>query len=115
MGAISPGPVCRGRGSRTGSGWHPARASAAITATRRIPAAYTPAPTAGVATMGREANGNQRRQTALRHCCARATALTLLARRVDLMTLFRISGHVDPSMILKRYYRERVEDIAARI
>lgn len=45
----------------------------------------------------------------------RATALTLLARRVDLMTLCRISGHVDPSMILKRYYRERVEDIAARI
>jgi integrase len=46
---------------------------------------------------------------------SRATALTLLARRVDVFTLCRISGHTDASMILKRYYRERAEDIAARI
>jgi integrase len=45
----------------------------------------------------------------------RATALTLLSRRVDLLTLTRISGHLDPRQISEVYYRERAEDIAARI
>lgn len=46
---------------------------------------------------------------------SRATALTLLARRVDVMTLARISGHTDLRMLMERYYRERAEQIAARI
>ena len=45
---------------------------------------------------------------------ARATALTLLARRVDLLTLARISQHSDLRM-LQRYYRESSADIAGRI
>ena len=44
----------------------------------------------------------------------RATALTLLSRRVDLLTLQRVSGHLDLRQ-LTDYYRERAEDIAARI
>jgi integrase len=45
---------------------------------------------------------------------ARATALTLLARRVDILTLARISQHSDIRM-LQRYYRESSAEIAARI
>lgn len=45
----------------------------------------------------------------------RATALTHLARRVDVMTLARISGHRDLSMLLGTYYRETPEQIAARL
>lgn len=44
----------------------------------------------------------------------RATALTLLARRVDILTLARISQHSDLRM-LQRYYRESSADIASRI
>lgn len=43
----------------------------------------------------------------------RATALTLLARRVDVMTLARISRHKDLSMLLNVYYRESAEQISA--
>ena len=46
---------------------------------------------------------------------SRAEALTRLARRVDVMTLARISGHKDLQMLLNVYYRETSEDIAARI
>lgn len=46
---------------------------------------------------------------------SRAEALTRLARRVDVMTLARISGHKDLNMLLSTYYRESSEDIAARI
>lgn len=46
---------------------------------------------------------------------ARATALTLLARRVDVMTLARISRHKDLRILLNTYYRESAEDIAARL
>ena len=46
---------------------------------------------------------------------ARATALTLLARRVDVMTLARISRHKDLKILLNTYYRETAEQIAARI
>lgn len=46
---------------------------------------------------------------------SRAEALTRLARKVDVMTLARISGHKDLSMLLSTYYRESAADIAARI
>jgi integrase len=46
---------------------------------------------------------------------SRADALTRLARRVDVMTLARISGHRDLNMLLKAYYRESAADIAARL
>lgn len=45
---------------------------------------------------------------------SRAFALTMLAARVDLKTLARISQHKDLNMLM-RYYRERPSDIAARI
>lgn len=46
---------------------------------------------------------------------ARATALTLLARRMDVLTLARISRHKDLRILMNVYYRESVEDIAARL
>lgn len=46
---------------------------------------------------------------------ARATALTLLAKKVDVMVLARISGHKDISLLHRVYYREKAEDIAARL
>lgn len=46
---------------------------------------------------------------------SRATALTLLSRRVDVLTLSRISRHKDLSLLLSTYYRESVEDIAERL
>lgn len=46
---------------------------------------------------------------------ARAEALTRLARRVDLLTLGRISGHKDLALLGSVYYRESAEDIAARL
>lgn len=46
---------------------------------------------------------------------SRAEALTLLARKVDVMTLARISGHKDLRLLLAVYYRESAEDIAKRL
>ena len=46
---------------------------------------------------------------------SRAEALTRLARRVDVMTLAKISGHKDLKMLLDVYYRESAKDIAARL
>lgn len=46
---------------------------------------------------------------------ARATALTSMSRRMDVLTLARISGHRDLSLLLSTYYRERAEDVAARL
>lgn len=46
---------------------------------------------------------------------SRAEALTRLARKVDVMTLARISGHKDINLLLSTYYRESAEDIAARL
>jgi integrase len=46
---------------------------------------------------------------------ARAEALTRLSRKVDVMTLARISGHADLRILQSTYYRESAEDIAARI
>jgi integrase len=45
----------------------------------------------------------------------RAEALTLLARRVDVLTLAKISGHKDIRMLSEVYYRESAEDIAGRL
>lgn len=45
----------------------------------------------------------------------RATALTLLSRKMDPMTLARISRHKDLSLLLRVYYRETAEQISARI
>lgn len=44
-----------------------------------------------------------------------AEALTLLARRVDVMTLQKISGHADIRILASTYYRETPEQIAARL
>lgn len=44
----------------------------------------------------------------------RAFALTMLARKVDILTLSRISQHKDLKMLM-RYYRETSEQIAGRI
>jgi integrase len=46
---------------------------------------------------------------------ARATALTLLARKVDVLTLSRISRHRDINVLQRKYYRESAEEIAARL
>lgn len=45
---------------------------------------------------------------------SRAFALTMLARKVDVLTLSRISQHKDLKMLM-RYYRESAESVAARI
>lgn len=46
---------------------------------------------------------------------SRASALTWLSRRMDVMTLARISRHKDLSLLLNVYYRESSEDISRRI
>lgn len=46
---------------------------------------------------------------------SRAEALTRLARKVDVMTLAKISGHKDVRILVNAYYRETAEQIAARL
>ncbi|MFM8899050.1 MAG: tyrosine-type recombinase/integrase [Burkholderiales bacterium] len=46
---------------------------------------------------------------------ARAYALTLFSKRVDVMELARISGHKDLRILLTVYYRTTEEEIAARL
>lgn len=46
---------------------------------------------------------------------ARASALTHLARKVDVMTLARISRHRDLKTLMAHYYRESPSDIGKRI
>lgn len=46
---------------------------------------------------------------------ARATALTHLARQVDVLTLARVSGHRDIALLNAVYYRESVSDVAQRL
>lgn len=46
---------------------------------------------------------------------SRATSLTLLARKVDVMTLARVSRHRDLNMLLNTYYRETAEEVSARL
>lgn len=51
----------------------------------------------------------------LRFHDSRAAALTWLAKRYDVMTLAKISGHTDINQLFEAYYREAPEDIAARL
>lgn len=51
----------------------------------------------------------------LRFHDARATALTWLAKRYDVMTLARISGHTDINELYRTYFRTSAEEIAARL
>lgn len=46
---------------------------------------------------------------------SRATALTLMSRKMDILTLARISRHKNLDLLRSTYYRETAEDIAARI
>jgi integrase len=46
---------------------------------------------------------------------SRAAALTALSRRVDVLTLARISGHKDVSLLMRVYYRESPDDLAERL
>lgn len=46
---------------------------------------------------------------------SRAEALTRLSRRVDVMTLAKISGHKDLRILQETYYRESAAEIAARL
>lgn len=46
---------------------------------------------------------------------SRAEALTRLARKVDVLTLARISGHKDLNVLMRAYYRESAADIAKRL
>ncbi|WP_439684877.1 Integrase [Cupriavidus oxalaticus] len=46
---------------------------------------------------------------------SRAEALTRLSRRVDVMTLAKISGHKDLRILQETYYRESAADIAKRL
>ena len=46
---------------------------------------------------------------------SRAAALTWLSKRYDVMTLARISGHVNINLLYNTYYRESAEEVAARL
>lgn len=46
---------------------------------------------------------------------SRATALTLMSRKMDILTLARISRHRDLDLLRRVYYRETAEQIAARL
>ena len=46
---------------------------------------------------------------------ARASALTRFSRKVDVLTLARISGHKDLKILLAVYYRVSAEDIGAKL
>lgn len=46
---------------------------------------------------------------------SRGTALTLLAKKVDCMTLAKISGHKDVSLLMNTYYRATADEIAAQL
>jgi integrase len=45
----------------------------------------------------------------------RATALTLLAKKVDVMVLARISRHKDIALLHRVYYRATADEIAAKL
>lgn len=46
---------------------------------------------------------------------SRAAALTMLSRKVDVMTLAKISGYRDLRILMNTYYRETAADIAKRL
>ncbi len=45
----------------------------------------------------------------------RATALTMLSKYLDAMDLAKVSGHRDLNILLNTYYREKPEDISAKM
>jgi integrase len=45
----------------------------------------------------------------------RGEALTRLSRKVDVLTLAKISGHKDLRILQQTYFRETAEQIAARL
>jgi integrase len=51
----------------------------------------------------------------LRFHDARAAGTTMLARKIDVMTLAKITGHRDLKTLLNTYYREDAASIAARL
>ena len=51
----------------------------------------------------------------LRFHDARAEGITRFSRKVDVLTLAKISGHKDLKILLNTYYRETPEDIAKRL
>lgn len=53
--------------------------------------------------------------TGLQFRDARATALTHMSRKMDILTLSRISRHKDLDLLRSTYYRESAEDIAKRL
>lgn len=53
--------------------------------------------------------------TGLQFRDSRATALTLLARKVDILTLARISRHRNLDLLRSTYYRESAEEISRRL
>jgi integrase len=55
------------------------------------------------------------RKTAIAATAPRAEALTRLARKVDVLTLAKISGHKDLRILQNAYYREAAAEIAARL
>ena len=46
---------------------------------------------------------------------SRATALTRMSKRVDVLTLAKISGHRDINLLSNTYYRESAESIGSRL
>lgn len=46
---------------------------------------------------------------------ARRTALTRLAKKFDVLTLAKISGHKDIRILLKHYYEPSMQELAARL
>jgi integrase len=46
---------------------------------------------------------------------SRATFCTLMARKVDVLTLASLSRHRDINLLRRKYYRESAEEIAARL
>ena len=46
---------------------------------------------------------------------SRADALTRFAKKVDVLTLAKISGHRDLRILMNTYYRESAADIAAKL
>lgn len=58
---------------------------------------------------------NRMQITGLQFRDARAEALTRLAKKVDVLTLSKISGHKDLEMLSRVYFRESEEDIASRL
>jgi hypothetical protein len=52
--------------------------------------------------------------TGLQFKDARATALTLMSRKMDVLTLAKFSRHRDLELLRSTYYRESLEDISRR-